>query len=182
MQKEEIRKKILAMRRGLASNYIEDASEKIFDAVTELDAVKNAKSILMYSDFDGEVKTGKLTGWLLYHGAAVALPTIYNKQMYAVNIKGAPLEMCSFGMTQPKYTESALVPPDQIDVVIVPGVAFDRKKNRIGFGKGYYDSYLKKTTAVKIAVAYEFQVVDTIDTHEGDVPVDLIITPEFVVE
>lgn len=182
MQKKEIREKILAMRRGLASNYIADASEKIFDKIVDMDAVKKAKTIMLYSDFDGEVKTGNLTGWLLYHGASVVLPTIREKKMYAINIKGAPLELCSFGMSQPQYTESAVVPPGEIDVVIAPGVAFDRQKNRIGYGMGYYDGYLKQVNALKIGLAYEFQVVDKIDVDDGDIPMDLIVTPELVIE
>ena len=170
------------MRGNLTSKYIDDASDKVFDQITQLPEVKKAKTILVYSDFANEIKTGKLTGWLLFHGAKVALPTIHGGKMYAIDIKGSHLELCDFGMTQPKYNEGAVIKPDKIDVIIVPGLAFDRQLNRVGFGKGYYDIFLKDAgKAKKIGICYDFQVLDTIPAEEQDVPMDMVISQDEII-
>ena len=72
--------------------------------------------------------------------------------------------------------------PEKIDVVIVPGIAFDRNGHRIGFGCGYYDDFLKRARqAKKIALAYDFQIVDFIPAETHDVRVDVIVTPDGII-
>ena len=69
-----------------------------------------------------------------------------------------------------------------IDVVIVPGIAFDKSGNRLGFGSGYYDKFLNLHASIyKIALAFDFQLIDTIDIQEHDVPMDLIITENRII-
>lgn len=179
MTKQEIREKMLDMRRSLTSKYIEDESAKVMERLLALPALKKAKNVLVYSDFDGEVKTAHLTGWLLYQGAQVFLPVVYQKEMYAANIKSAVLELSCFGVAQPKYEQAEMIEPDQLDIIIVPGVAFDRAKNRIGFGGGYYDAFLKRAIhAQKIALAYDFQLLDQVMQEAHDVKMDMIVTPD----
>jgi len=67
--------------------------------------------------------------------------------------------------------------PEKVDIVVVPAVAFDLQGHRLGYGKGYYDRFLKKTKAVKVGVAYDFQIVEKLPAEQHDIPVDLIITP-----
>ncbi|MEG2881538.1 MAG: 5-formyltetrahydrofolate cyclo-ligase [Christensenella sp.] len=183
MTKQQIREKILDMRRGLTSKYIEDESGKIYERLTEGGILNNVKKVLVYSDFDNEVKTAALTGWMIFHGIQVYLPCIYKKEMFAADIKSARLEMSKYGIAQPKFCDASLAEPEEIDVVIVPGVAFDKNKNRIGFGCGYYDSFLKKAKNVKkIAIAYDFQLVDFIPIEAHDVCMDMIVLPDGVVK
>ncbi len=182
MTKQEIREKILDMRRSLTSKYIEDESAKAVDRLLNLPVLKDIKNVLVYSDFDGEIKTAALTGWLLYHGAQVFLPVIHEKEMYAANIKSAVLELSGFGVAQPKFNEAQIIEPEKLDLIILPGVAFDRSLNRIGFGGGYYDVFLKHATqAKKIALAYDFQVLDQIVCEAHDVKMDMIVTPDETV-
>ena len=179
MTKQEIREKMLDMRRSLTSKYIEDESAKVIERLLALPALKKAGNVLVYSDFDSEVKTAALTGWLLYQGSQVFLPVVYQKEMHAANIKSAALELSCFGVAQPKYEEAEIIDPEKLDIVIVPGVAFDREKNRIGFGGGYYDSFLKHAPqAKKIGLAYDFQVLDQVMPETHDVKMDMIITPD----
>lgn len=183
MNKQALREKILEMRRGLTSKYIEDASDKIYEIVIGLSEVQQAKTVMIYSNFDNEVKTAKLTGWLLFHGKSVLLPTIHEGKIVATNIKSTPLEMNGFGVTQPVYNKDAVVCAEDIDLIVMPGIVFDGEKNRLGFGKGFYDTYLKEARAAKkIALAYDFQIVDMVPSDEHDVPVDLIITPDGIIK
>ncbi len=179
MTKQEIREKVLDMRRSLTSKYIEDESAKIYEHLMDSGLFDGAKQVLSYSDFDNEVKTAMLTGWLMFHGIRLCLPCVYQKEMFAADIKSAVLELSRFGIAQPKYEEASFVLPEELDVVIVPGIAFDRGGRRIGFGCGYYDRFLKRATkAKKIALAYDFQIVDFIPEETHDIPVDIIITPD----
>ncbi len=179
MEKKIIREKILDMRRSLTSKYIEDASSAIFDKLTESEKIKNAKNVLIYSDFDNEVKTAKLTGWLLFNNKDVYLPVVHNNTMYAMSIKSSILELSRFGVAQPKWDKEKLIAPDVIDLIITPGVAFDNKKNRLGFGFGYYDKFFKQAkSAYRIGLAYDFQIVEDLPTDSHDVSMDIIITQE----
>ncbi|WP_066648290.1 5-formyltetrahydrofolate cyclo-ligase [Christensenella timonensis] len=182
MTKQEIREKVLNMRRSLTSKYIEDESMKVMERLLNLPALKDGRNVLVYSDFDGEIKTAALTGWLLYHGAQVFLPVIHKKKMYAANIKSAVLELSCFGVAQPKYDEAELIEPGKLDLIIVPGIAFDRALNRIGFGGGYYDAFLKEASlAKKIALAYDFQILGQLVPEAHDIKMDMIVTPDEVI-
>ncbi|MGI6152767.1 MAG: 5-formyltetrahydrofolate cyclo-ligase [Christensenellaceae bacterium] len=183
MEKEKLRELLLVKRRELTSKYIDDASGRIYERTIALKEVIDAKNVLIYSNFDNEVKTGNLTGWLLFKGKTVALPVVQENDMLAVNIKSAPLEMSGFGVAQPKLDAAEIVAPDTLDIIIVPGIGFDRNKNRLGFGRGYYDIFLKRAPkAKKIALAYDFQIADEIEAASHDVKMDMIITPDEIIK
>ena len=87
----------------------------------------------------------------------------------------------SFGILEPineVVEDKRLIKPEEIDLVIVPGVAFDKNMNRIGFGGGFYDRYLSllKSSCKKVGLAYQFQIVEKIETEEHDMKVDMIVT------
>ncbi len=182
MNKKDIREKLLDMRRSLTSKYIEEASEQIFSRLHEMDEVKNAQNVMVYSNFENEVKTANLTGWLLFSGKNVFLPTVQSKEMYAVNIKNAALELSGFGIAQPKLQGAHIIEPEKLDLIIVPGIAFDREKYRLGFGGGYYDRFLPGTRACRIALAYDFQITKALPHEEHDQRMDYIVTPEETVK
>ena len=86
-----------------------------------------------------------------------------------------------FGILEP--IETMKIAYKNIDLILVPGIAFDKEGHRIGYGFGYYDKFLKKVPkAIKIGLAFDFQIVDKIPREMHDVPVDLIVTEERVVE
>ena len=94
--------------------------------------------------------------------------------------KESDLMLNSFGYYEPKNISP--VDPEEIDLVIVPGVVFDKSFNRIGFGKGYYDRILSKLkpSAKKVAIAHDFQVLQSIPTEDHDIKMDMIITEETI--
>ena len=68
-----------------------------------------------------------------------------------------------------------------MEMVVVPAVAYDRKCNRVGRGKGYYDRLLSRTRALKVGVAYDFQLIDEMEADPFDVPVDIVITESAII-
>ncbi|CUS91999.1 5-formyltetrahydrofolate cyclo-ligase, partial [Candidatus Kryptonium thompsonii] len=89
------------------------------------------------------------------------------------------LKKSTFGILEPeKIREVGL---SEIDLVLVPAIAVDRFGNRIGFGAGYYDKFLSQVNCPKIALVYDFQIVDKIETSPSDVPVDFIVTETEII-
>jgi len=88
-----------------------------------------------------------------------------------------------FKILEPREECLHFVPVEEIEVVIVPGVAFDRDGGRIGFGKGFYDNFLKETSskACTIGIAYQFQIVDKLPVGKADVSVDIIVSEDEVI-
>ena len=181
MDKSKLREKLLAKRRSISEKHIEKASEAIFEKVISHRLLTEAQSIMLYSDFDNEVRTGKLAGWLMYMGKDVYLPLVYKKEMFAANMKKATLELSGFGTLQPQRKGANLIEPGELNLVIVPGIAFDKEFNRVGYGAGYYDVFLKEAkNAGRMALAYDFQLVRAIEAEGHDEKMDVIVTPDRV--
>lgn len=171
MNKSELRKNILAKREKLDKTDADMKSNIICDKIFSLYPDRDL-CILAYSSIKNEVDTKKI---LSYYNE-IYLPSTEGDKIsfYRYNgnfIKGR------FGVKEPLKEKRLSKKPD---VIIIPGVAFDKGKNRVGYGKGYYDGFLKDYYDVpKIALAYSFQVVDNIDgCYENDVKMDRIITDE----
>lgn len=181
MDKAEIRKTMLARRWALTSKYVSDHSDRVFERLAGLPEIKDAKNVMIYSHFANEVKTGKLAGWLLFHEKRVFLPVMDGEKLLVADMSSTCFEMNSFGIAQPEKETACFAQPDEIDVFIVPGLAFDAEGNRIGFGKGYYDDLLALAPeTLKIALAYDFQMMDTITPEPHDIKMDLVVTPKKI--
>jgi 5-formyltetrahydrofolate cyclo-ligase len=137
-------------------------------------------------DFKNEVKTIPLIKKMLYEGKNVIISYTDAKNVKLIPVElhdiENDLEKSPYGYLQPKENLIVPVEVDKFDLIIVPGVVFDRHLNRIGFGKGYYDRILefKRKDARAIAVAYEFQLQDEIPSQEHDIKMDMIITEEKI--
>ena len=86
----------------------------------------------------------------------------------------------AYGILEPKTVRKA--DENNIDVILVPGLAFDRNGGRMGFGKGYYDRLLESSKAVKIGLCYDFQILEKIPTESHDVPMNFVITEKEILE
>ncbi len=180
--KKQIRALLKDQRGALTSRFREDAAARILERVLEREEVQSARRVMLYSDFANEVPTAQLTGMLMYLGKEVFLPTMHENKIVAMRVKNALFEQNGFGITQPKYCAESACEPQKLDVIFVPGVAFDRAKNRLGFGKGYYDAFLRQAqSATTIALAYDFQIVGGIPAEEHDIPMNLIVTQEEII-
>lgn len=180
MQKEDIRQKMRAKRDGLSEKKVHEASIAVCDRLIGMDPLKDAKVVLVYADFNNEIQTGMLTGWLLFQGKQVALPLVEDGEMSAVDYKGTMLKVNGFGIAQP-ISGAKIINPETIDVVICPGLAFSKSLVRLGFGKGYYDRFLPRAkNACCIGLAYDFQIVDYLDADAHDVRMRYVVTPRLV--
>lgn len=181
--KSKIRKRILNVRNNMSKEDVKKNSNAIMDKITSLDIYKHSKVVFIYMDFKNEVITSNLIKRMLCEKKRVVIP--YTDSINTVLIpseitKESDLKQNSFGYYEPKSILPVNI--EEIDLVIVPGVVFDKNLNRIGFGKGYYDKILNrlKPSAKKIALAHDFQVLEDIPAEEHDVKMDMIITEKNI--
>lgn len=181
--KKELRKRILNIRNNMTIEDVQKNSRAIMDKIINLDIYKQSKVVFIYMDFKNEVTTSRLLKHMLSEKKRVVIP--YTDTVNIVLIpseitKESDLMLNSFGYYEPKNISP--VDPEEIDLVIVPGVVFDKSFNRIGFGKGYYDRILSKLkpSAKKVAIAHDFQVLQSIPTEDHDIKMDMIITEETI--
>ena len=181
MKKEELRNKIKALRKSLTKQQILEKSDIICNRLFELCEINSAKTVMVYISAFNEVRTDKIIKRLLDGGKNICAPitdesTKTIRAYYFDNtdalIKGA------YGILEPPKTHITDI--SEIDVAIIPGIAFDKNGNRMGFGEGYYDRFLADFKGTKIGIGYKFQCEYNIDTDEYDIPMDYIVNEEEV--
>jgi 5-formyltetrahydrofolate cyclo-ligase len=179
--KNTIRKQILDIRNKLSNENVACLSKSIFLNLIETSFFYHSNHVVVYLDFKHEVNTDIIINHCILHNKKVYVP-ICIPETHEICISRITnldeLQSGYFGIREPKSEYIRLSDSSLIDLVLVPGVAFDSDGNRIGFGAGYYDRFMKRLSpmAVKAALAYSFQVVDMIPSDEYDIPVDYIIT------
>lgn len=145
-----------------------------------LPAYRKARAVMFFVTHGSEVITEPMIerSWMKMKDVVVPRVHRASDRLHAARIASIEkdLEIGTFGVREPKKT-CRRAGPGTIDLVIVPGLAFDRAGHRLGYGKGYYDRWLKKIPAEKrIGVCFEFQVVDRLPSDGHDVPVAAVIT------
>lgn len=173
MEKYEIRRKVKDLRRMLSDLERRNAAEDVFERLEQTAAFIMAEHILMYHSLPDEVFTHEFLGkW--GKRKHFYLPRVNGVNLEILPYEESRLELGSFHIEEPTGTNT--VDPSEIELVVVPAVAYDRRGNRLGRGKGFYDRFLKNTKATKVGVGYEFQLVDEVPTEPHDVAMDIIIT------
>ncbi len=148
-----------------------------------LPEVASATTVMVFSSFGSEVETGPIVRRLASRGVRVLLPRVEEREMRAVPFApGDPVTRAPFGAEEPRDGEPA--DPGEIDVVVVPGLAFDLRGDRVGYGGGFYDRFLKRTRqdVLTVGVCFSLQVVDEVPHGRDDLPVLRLITEEAVIE
>ncbi|RUM29094.1 MAG: 5-formyltetrahydrofolate cyclo-ligase [Aquifex sp.] len=178
MLKSELRKKVLHKRINLPEEERKVLSERVINNLKNLPEFKKAKRVALYCPTKGEVDLTPLFPEVLKEKELI-LPKVEGNEisLYRVHSQ-ACLRRGSFGILEPEEGEE--VNPKDVDLIAVPGIAFDLEGYRLGFGKGYYDRLLKKIKGLKVGVAYSFQVFDRLPRDAWDVPVDVLITEKNV--
>ena len=172
MNKQSLRKEYLTMRDNIPNK--EEKSNIIFDKIISLKEYQQAKTIALYKSLSSEVNTGKLIDYSLSIGKTVLLPKVIGNDLVFYEVTNKTIFMkSSFGVYEPMEKNSY---DEKIDLIIVPGVCFDKKNNRLGFGKGYYDRFLINNKTKKIGVCFKEQLIDNIPTDKFDIKMDLIVT------
>lgn len=133
---------------------------------------------------------------LMYHSLPDELSTIdfidkwhTRKHFFLPRVNGVNLDVLPYDRTRLQYGAFHIEEPtgddieniDNIELIIVPGIAYDNRGNRVGRGKGYYDRLLSRTKATKIGIGYDFQLVDEIDSEPHDITMDIVITDSRII-
>ena len=182
MNKDELRKDIRAKRCELDENTVKNSGTAIWNRLKELKEFKNSTRIYVYHAFRNEVDTSNIIQYGFEHNIDICLPKIHHKTMDFYKITS--LEQLTegyMGIFEPN--EKARKVEFHHGIVIVPGTAFDKQCNRMGYGGGYYDRFLfKNPTLTKIGIAYDFQIFDTIPVESYDIPMDYVITENTTIK
>jgi 5-formyltetrahydrofolate cyclo-ligase len=183
IKKDKIRKEILAKRNILSDKDINKKSDLIIKNLVSY--IENVQNIMIFMDMKTEVKITKLLE--LYPKKNFFISKITNsknREMKINKYNKNELILHKFG-----YYESSsndFYDEEILDVVIVPALAFDSKKNRIGFGGGYYDTFLEKVRkknnkVLFIGVCYDFQIIDSVPTEKHDITLDFVVSESKII-
>ena len=175
MNKKELRAQVRARKRAMTGEQIREKSEKLTRLLTETEAYRNARSIYGYLPYNQEVRTVPLLEQALRDGKRVAVPKCYGDEMRFLWIEDlSQVEKGFAGIPEP--IADGPVADDETALVLMPGLAFDREGRRIGYGGGFYDKFLaRERNHPTVALCYDFQIFDHLETDEFDVPVDLVL-------
>ena len=180
-QKKKLRKEYLTIRNGMSEEEILSKSHDIMESIVSSYDFLQAKHVLVYASYGSEVNTSGM----------IAYAFLLKKKVYCPKVTGEGemefYEIHSMDDLKPGYkgipepTDGNQTPFLQTEgekaIVLMPGVCFDEKGHRIGYGKGFYDQYLsKKDTMIKMALAYDNQIAENIPSGEMDISYDFLVT------
>lgn len=179
MTKSEIRDKMKAMRRALSKDDAALLSRSITEKVCSLPCFVNAGTVMTYISAFKEPDTAAIIENTLLNNKKCVVP-VSNTDTHTITpvyitdtlVKGA------YGIPEPDIINEADI--SDIDIALIPGIAFDMHGNRTGFGMGYYDRFLSQFKGLKIGLCYDFQLLPSIPADEHDIRMDLIITEKRI--
>lgn len=177
--KAQLRKKLKQERKSILDKV--DTDIKICNYLLNCDQYKGAKTILFYASLDDEIITDFAIEFSLNIGKKVALPRCINDggemEFYFIN-SFDDLTCGHFNVREPDINKCERVTDFKNSICIVPALSFDKKGYRLGYGKGYYDRFLKKYTSLSIGLCYNKLITDELPIGEFDIPVNYIITED----
>ena len=155
-------------------------SELVEEALLGLPEVRSARTVMLFYAFGTEVATAGISERVLEAGTRLLLPYLATEgAMEAAEVRpGETLEVTAYGPREP--TRRVAVHPGEVDLVVTPGLAFDRRGNRLGYGGGHYDRYLSRmgSEAVRVGIAFSIQLLDRIPSEPEDERVHVVVTDE----
>ena len=192
MTKQEIRKEVTNKKKLMKIEEIEKLSLMLTDKFCSLEEYKNASCIYAYMSYNQEVNTKYLIERAWKDGKKIAVPKTLasgkktNKNGVIVPDYMEFIYINSFdelkngyvGIPEPDYDENKVAKEKEV-LILMPGLAFDKNNNRIGYGGGFYDKYLssnKETKFTKVALGFDFQLYETIPTEPYDEKMDYVLT------
>lgn len=175
--KREFRRFFLNLRREMDEVTIKEKSEKIINNLLNNDLYKNASSIFVYVSKNKEVDTYNFIKKAISDGKKIYVPKIKEKEMQAVKLNSlTELEAGDFDIPT-SNSEDYIVNPD---LTICPGLSFDDKKNRLGFGGGFYDRFLSQNESIKVGLMIKEFASKKIPTDPWDIKMDYVITEDKI--
>lgn len=182
--KKELRKNILAIRRGMSREEVAAGSDRFAEHLCAWPVYQAAKNVMLYLAMPDEPHMEKIISHALSAGKTVCVPHMRETRglMDAAIITNLnDLIVGQFNLLTPNPATLKLLEPGELDLIIVPGVAFDQEGRRLGMGAGYYDRFLLKASKAElIGAAWVAQILETIPTDEHDRPVNYLLTEDGI--
>lgn len=175
MDKAALRRQIRLKKQAMSEAEIEAASARLGTLFAACDQYRQAKTVYGYLPYNQEVRTVPMLEQAMRDGKRVAVPKIYGDEMKFIYLSDLTLvEKGYAGIPEP--IADGPVADDPSALVLMPGLAFTRDGDRMGYGGGFYDKFLAHEPGhPTVALCYDFQIVDRIPTEEYDIPVDLVL-------
>jgi 5-formyltetrahydrofolate cyclo-ligase len=186
-RKESIRRSIHAVRRGLSEVERLAYSRRIWERVVGLPGYQHAQVLLGYMAFDHEVLTDGLMQQAMASGKQLVLPLVLGDRrdmaLYAIEDLRRDVAPGYCGILEPQPRHTAAVAPETLDLALIPGVAFDLRGARLGFGVGFYDRLLSRLAAdiPTVGLAFDFQVIPRLPSEPHDMWLKAIVTEQRLI-
>ncbi len=186
-EKGNLRRYILRLRDRQSIGEVEQKSEDITEQVLHLHEYVRARGIACYVSKDTEVDTRVLIRHALDHDKRVLIPVVRKGEvdLFFSEIKNLGKELApgTFGILEPKSEFVREVSLDAVDIVFVPGIAWDRDGYRLGWGRGYFDRVIKRLPqhVKSVGLAFSLQLINKIPRDQFDLPVDMVVTESRVI-
>jgi 5-formyltetrahydrofolate cyclo-ligase len=178
-EKAELREFMAAKRKIINHKSKRDYDKEICHELKKIALIKNPKVVHSYLPIKGEIDVTPFLKWLLEKRIKVVCPKVLPKRQLE-SIELLHFDDFDMGPFNTIHPSGNVVYSGSIDMVVLPGLAFDKKLNRLGYGGGYYDRFLAKNIeTIKAAVLYPFQLVDKIPTEEHDIKMDRLIVSQL---
>jgi 5-formyltetrahydrofolate cyclo-ligase len=178
-RKETLRREYASLRENLTAREVAEGSARLCRLLASWELLRGAERALAYVSFQNELDVRPLFD--LLPGVVWAAPRIEGRQLIALAYDPDHLTRHSFGMMEPERGMPE-IDPAALDVVLVPGVGFDREGARLGYGGGYYDRFLGTTNAVRVGIAHDCCLADRLPCAETDQRMDWVATPSQLIE
>lgn len=175
MNKQQLRREIREKKRAMTPQQILEKSLALRDMFLATDAYKNAKWIYGYLSYNQEVRTLPILEAALADGKQVAVPKVFGDSMKFIALPDLTRVAKGYaGIPEP--VDDGPIAHDTHALVLMPGLAFDKSGRRVGYGGGFYDRFLSREPEhPTIALCYDFQLFDRLETEEFDIPVDMVL-------
>lgn len=172
--KKNLRNNIRNLKGKFSAEELASLSSAITTRVLADTDIVSSRTILLYSSLPDEVNTDALIDTFYSQGKTVLLPVVVGNDIELRQYSGSMI-VGSYGILEP--VGKLYLDYEHIDVALIPGIAFDRKGNRLGRGKGYYDRFLPKiSSTIKIGLCFPFQIVESVPIETFDIPMDKVIS------
>lgn len=181
--KSVFRENVKKQRAQVTSDEAEEASNSLWLQLKEETFFKKAKRIAAFCSIGTEIDTMPLLAKILSSKKELYLPkTEQNQNLMDFHLVSDLKKLVPgpFNISEPPAGK--IVSPKKIDIILVPGLAFDNRGHRLGYGRGYYDRYMKllKSGCVRLGVAYSFQIIDKTPNDNHDIPVNAVLTEKYI--
>lgn len=185
LSKKNLRKRIISLRDSVSRNLRDIKSRIIALKLFESEYYKNAGCILLFYSFGSEVDTRPVIDNALSDNKRIILPRIKDKNIietYFVTNPEKELQSGYFGIMEPVPERCKKASPGEADLALIPGVCFDRKLNRLGYGGGFYDRLIPELNkeVLKISLCFDMQVIENVPVSDYDMKIDMIITEKEI--